>query len=144
MPEIKLAEPVRKLLGEKEAEIKELEEKLKHLESKAEKLEAELDALTAEKEELDAKLKKKETEVNAFKSKFRKSEDKLTKVEDELGRAKEEGRTAEVPLEELVYVYLLGAGGEIAIPQCARALGVKKKAVKKAIDRLVKNGRVGK
>ncbi|MBA7597440.1 hypothetical protein ES703_04443 [subsurface metagenome] len=133
MPEIKLAEPVRKLLGEKEAEIKELKEKLKQLESKAEKLEAELDALTAEKEELVA-----------FKSKFRKSEDKLAKVEEELRGAKEEGRIAEVPLEELVYVYLLGAGGEIAIPQCARALGIKEKAVKEAIARLVKEGRVGK
>lgn len=143
MPEIKLAEPVRKLLKEKEAEIKELERKLKEQESKTEEIKVELSTLTAEKEELFEKLREKETEANDLQSKFQKSEDKLAEVEAELRETKEGGRTSGVSLEELVYVYILGAGGEIAIPECARALGVKKKRVKDAIDKLVKSGRLG-
>ncbi len=135
MAEIKLAEPVRKLIGEKEAEVQELTKKMKNLESRIEGTKDELDKLRAEKEELSAALKEKDAEINDLKLKLGKSEKMLAK-------AKEEGGRAEVPLEELVYVYILGADGEIAIPKCARALGVKKKRVKDAIDKLIKSGRL--
>lgn len=137
MPEIKLAGPVRKLIEEKEAEIEKLTKKVKSLESKIEGDESELDTLRTEKEEHSATLKEKEAEIDDLRSKFEKSEKRLAK-------AREAGEGAGAALENLVYMYILGAGGEIAIPQCARALGVKKEAVKEAIDRLVKKGRVAK
>lgn len=140
--EIKLAEPIQRILREKEAEIKELEEKLRRQETKAEDLKVTLDALTAEKEKLAAELGEEKAVANDLKSKFKKSEEKLAEVEAKLRKAKEAGGMAEVPLEELVYVYILGARGEIAVPHCAQALGVEEKQVKKAIDRLVKNRRI--
>jgi chromosome segregation ATPase len=147
--EIKLAEPIRKLIGEKEAEIKELEDRLKRQEVEAGKLKNEFDALAAEKKKLSAELKEKEAKIDDLKSKSEATKDELAKVKEELTRARDQAKTAaltslEVPLEELVYAYILGARGEIVVPQCAQALGVEEKQVKKAIDGLVKDGRLAK
>jgi chromosome segregation ATPase len=139
--EVKLAESVRKLIEEKEVKIKGLETKLKELELESKKLKTQLDTLATEKKELTSKFKQKETESNELKSKLRETEIKLTKVWEEFKRAKE-GKKARAPLEELVYAYVLGAGGEISIQQCAKALGVKKDQVSNAVDKLIENGRL--
>jgi predicted ArsR family transcriptional regulator len=76
-----------------------------------------------------------------LKSKLHETETKLAKVWEELKRTRE-GKKAKGPLEELVYAYVLGAGGEISIQQCAKALGVKKDQVRNAVDKLIENGRL--
>lgn len=110
MSEIKLAEPVRKLLKEKEDEIKELTEKVKSLESKTE-------------------------ELKSLKS-------ELEKLKEGLAKERKAGKKAEAPLEDLVFAYILGAGGEINVPRCAEDLGAKEEQVKDAIDKLVESGRI--
>ena len=98
MSEIKLAEPVRKLLKEKEAEIKELTEKVKSLESELEK--------------------------------------------SKEGPTKAAGEKTKVRLEDLVFAYILGAGGEINVARCAEDLGAKEERVKGAVDKLIESGRI--
>jgi septal ring factor EnvC (AmiA/AmiB activator) len=140
LPEIKLAEPVRKVLGEKEDEIRELTKNVENLNSKFKELEGSYNALKKQNEELSSALKKSKAEVTALNPALEESKQKNIKLQKSLMETK--GQTKGVPLDELVLAYVMGAGGEISILQCSKALGVKEKQVKDAIDNLIKSKRL--
>ena len=133
MPGIKFSEPMRRFIGEKDAEIKKLGEKVKALESEVAGVRGELSKVAAERTKLSAALRAKEAELRDLREKLERSEKRLTRA-----RA-----GAWTPLEDLVYAYVIGAGGNIDMSQCATALGIKKEQVEDAIDSLVRSGRLG-
>jgi chromosome segregation ATPase len=124
-PVLKLAEPVRRILEEKETKIKSLEKKLEKTESETRELKTQLDKFTAEKKKLTDKLAKVEGEL-------KKAEEGLKKAKSDKGAS----------LEDLVYAYVLGAGGEISYSDCAKALGIKNEQVKQAINELMRSGKL--